>query len=115
MSKTETVVWITTRFVGFHRWLKAPEELAFLRNWHRHVFHIRIAVKVIHNDRQIEFFTLKKEVDEHIAKHYTNHSFPYSCEQIAQRLLEQFEAVHVEVSEDGENGALVTKLLYGDM
>lgn len=103
----KTVVWITTRFTGFHRWLAAPPEVDFLQDWHRHLFWVKVAVPVTHADREVEFFILKREVDAYLDQHYAGKRFEESCEMIAQRLLDRFSAAFVEVSEDGENGAIV--------
>lgn len=106
-----TYVWVTTQFVGFHRWKDAPEEVKFLRDYHRHIFHVKLAVQVTHNNRQVEFFTLKKELDTFLEL-YKDQYFEESCEMIAQTLLKRFGARIVNVSEDNENGATVTS--FGD-
>lgn len=97
-------VFITTRFEGMHRWENAPDDVSFLRNIHRHVFHVRLVKSVSHEDRDIEFIQLKRRVDRYIY----NMGDLGSCEMIASDLLRAFEADCVEVSEDGENGAIVT-------
>lgn len=103
----KTVVWITTHFTGFHRWEHAPDNVSFLRDFHRHVFHVKLAVRVTHHNRDVEFFTLKDKVEHFIKYEYHGKFFPYSCEQIAEQLFNEFGAEWVEVSEDGENGARV--------
>lgn len=100
-------IWVTTTFVGFHRWKDAPDEVAFLRSWHRHVFHVKVTKQVSHMNRDIEFFLLKRDVDEFVQKKFNGQRFEYSCEQLAQQILEHVEASSVEVSEDKENGAIV--------
>ena len=105
----KTVVWITTQFVGYHRWKDAPDQVAFLRNEHRHIFHVKLGVRVDHDNRAVEFFMLKEEVNKHLKLHFEGRRFELSCEQIAAKLLSYFSAEFVEVSEDGENGATVTK------
>jgi len=102
-----TEVWITTRFEGFHRWKDAPKEVSFLRELHRHVFHVRLGKHVNGMDREIEFITLKRDVDFYIAEHLDGQVFDLSCEMLAAQLLGEFGASFVEVSEDGENGATV--------
>ena len=108
LLKKRIVIWITTSFVGYHRWEDAPNEVAFLRNWHRHVFHVKLAVEVYHGDREQEFFLLKSRVNQYIQKHLSGQHFSSSCEGIADDLLTAFGARWVEVSEDGENGAIVS-------
>ena len=108
MAKTlRHFVWITTSFTAHHRWVNAPDEVAFLRDYHRHKFNVRLGVPVDHNDRAVEFFTLKKQVDAHIAGTYTDGYFSKSCEMIAAELAMFFDASFVTVDEDGENGGTV--------
>lgn len=103
------IVWIRSSFVGFHRWRDAPADVAFLRNYHRHVFYAKVGVKVGHMNRDVEFFQLKRRVDSYLAEHFQMQYFEASCEMIAADLLKQFDAVAVEVSEDNENGATVLR------
>jgi len=106
--KTKTIVWVSTLFEGCHRWLSAPNDVSFLRNYHRHIFDVKLGVEVTGDDREIEFFQLKRKVDKYINKQYEGKSFDFSCEMIAKQLLIIFNACFVEVSEDGENGATVS-------
>ena len=40
---------------GLHQWQDCPiEDVSFLRDRHRHIFHIEVRKKVSHNDRDIE-------------------------------------------------------------
>ena len=103
----KTVVWVSTLFEGFHRWKDAPNDVAFLRSFHRHVFDVKLGIEVGDDNREVEFFQLKKKVDEYINKTFEGQQFEFSCEQIAKLLLTRFSASFVEVSEDGENGATV--------
>lgn len=110
MTKPCIYIWVTARFEGWHRWKDAPDECAYLRDWHRHMFHIKLGVQVTHANRDIEFIGLKAKLDTHL-RTYTGYEkrFELSCEQIALALQVVFNASFVEVSEDGENGALVTQ------
>jgi len=103
-----TTVYCRTSFEGFHEWPDAPEEVFFLRNNHRHIFHVTVEVPVSHSDRDVEFILLKRRVDAFIKEQNTHLvSETWSCEQWALALLVKFDAFRVEVSEDGENGAIV--------
>ena len=102
-------VWVSTTFVGVHRWKNAPDQVGFLRDWHRHVFHVKLAVSVVGLDREVEFLQLKEKVNIHLARTYRER-FELSCEMIALDLVREFRAKWVEVSEDGENGAIVEGL-----
>ena len=104
-----SLIYVTFDIEGIHAWKDAPEEVAFLRNDHRHLFKYKVHIEVKHNDRDIEFFLFQREMLEACATHP-----PYgSCEMRAEQLLEYLQNnypgrnVSVEVSEDGENGAIV--------
>ena len=103
----KTTVWITTQFRAFHRWKDAQDNVVFLRDYHRHVFHVKLGMKVSHDNREIEFFNFQKNADLYIFDHFMDALLELSCEQIAIELLKEFSGSFCEVSEDGENGALV--------
>lgn len=103
----KTIVWITTQFEGIHSWLDAPKEVSFLRSYHRHIFHVKLAVKVTHLNRDVEFVLLKRRVDQYLQETFVGKGLDLSCEQMAEQLFNEFGAEWVEVSEDGENGARV--------
>jgi elongation factor P hydroxylase len=110
--KLTTRIWITTKFVALHYWKNAPDEVAYLRQPHRHQFHVRVTADVSHNDRDVEFFQFKKEVEDYVKRHLDKTLSERSCEMMANELLLHLlnvgYSVHsVEVSEDGENGAVV--------
>jgi len=101
-------VYATTTFEGFHRWPAAPDPVAFLGTLHRHLFHVRVEIEVTHDDRDVEFVMLKRDIDEWIRQRTLAETETWSCERWASELMQAFNAVRVEVSEDGENGAIVT-------
>jgi len=39
-------IWITTQKAMFHKYPDAPDEVSFLRNEHRHMFHFKIYLEV---------------------------------------------------------------------
>lgn len=104
---TRTSIVVNTTFIGFHRWKDAPDHVAFLRDYHRHVFHIKVVKDVKHDNRDIEFITFKKQVDDYLDAQWSDIQFEDSCEQIAKAILTHFSATSVYVSEDNENGAVV--------
>lgn len=106
---TITTVWVTARFTALHRWRNAPDEVKFLRDYHRHEFHVRLGLMVSHLDRDVEFIALKTALQNWLNVHMHGRQFDYSCEQIAQRIMVVFSAEWCEVSEDGENGAMVMR------
>ena len=101
---------VRTSFEGIHRWKDAPDSVKFLRDYHRHMFHVNLLKEVYYYDREIEFITLKREVDNFLKDHYgLDKPTDSSCEFIAAELLLSFDLHLVEVSEDGENGAVVVR------
>ncbi|MBO4221981.1 hypothetical protein [Bradyrhizobium neotropicale] len=102
---------ITVKFQvpGFHRWPDAPEHRAYLRNDHRHLFHVEVSTPVEHHERQIELHDLMDEAKELFCQP-TNWA---SCESMAYHLATRLSDKHqgapfrVAVFEDGEAGATV--------
>lgn len=105
-----STIWVQWDREGFHNYPDAPEEVAFLRLRHRHVFKFRAEVEVFHDDRDIEFFMLKKELQNNVwpSEAEFNHR---SCEMLAKDVVNYIatmypgRAITVTCSEDGENGA----------
>jgi hypothetical protein len=110
----KTYIYITTQFVAYHKWDDAPDGFSFLKSWHRHLFKVKVYWKVDHNDRDKEFFLMKEKADELINTLYADKylNVDNSCEMIATRLAEELGAYQAEVSEDGENGAIVRRIEY---
>ena len=109
-------IFVTTQFEGLHRWKDAPEEVAFLRAYHRHMFHVRFEVEVTKEDREIEFILCKRQLEKLIETLFVGEKLDMSCETIATHILDFMtreraicanRAARCEVSEDGENGAIV--------
>lgn len=106
---------IKTSFVGFHRWPSAPPDVQYLAHPHRHLFGVEVSVFVNHHDRDIEFHTLKRMVDEYCMFAYSNNVCPpfeqvmhKSCELMAEELgatlrSRGLNVAWVSVDEDGEN------------
>ena len=96
---------------GFHFWKDAPEETKFLRNKHRHIFHITVYIEQKQNkDRDVEYIDFKNWLKENIP----TINGPQSCETIASHIKKLVEThfnnsrkVKVQVMEDNENGALI--------
>lgn len=102
-------IYITLRFPAFHKWDKAPKQVDYLQNLHRHVFHVKVYVSVGHTDREIEFHILKNQLID-LCKVWENKTVD-SCEQIAEEIYWWMKNKYphrkyvIDVSEDGENGA----------
>lgn len=67
--------------------------------------------RVDHNERQIEFIFAKGEAVKLVHKKIRDDPavITWSCESWAEWLLTELDADRVEVSEDGENGAVVAR------
>jgi len=95
---------IKTQFQAFHRWKDAPDHVSFLRDYHRHIFNVELEIQVKHDDRDVEFFTIKKAVDLYLKQEYEGRKFDYGCEAIAREICEEFDGWNCCVFEDFENG-----------
>ena len=112
---TKFYIIIRTQFEGCHYWKDAPLEVDFLRAPHRHIFHVEVKLPVSHNDRELEFFLVKRFLDDAIDKLYPSFELKNkSCEMIAEEILKAIQDkfgfkkdVSVSVSEDNENGSVV--------
>jgi hypothetical protein len=104
-------VYCTIQFEATHFWKECPfEEVKYLQYPHRHVFHIKAFQLVTHNNRDIEFIMLKHNIEEYLQRIYPDHRLgSMSCEMLAEELIEAFDLSKCEVSEDNENGAILTK------
>jgi 6-pyruvoyl-tetrahydropterin synthase len=111
-------MWVNCRFrfEGLHCWPLAPEEVSHLRSSHRHEFHIEVQVEVFHGDREVEFQLLKRDLMNVVSK-WDHNLGTQSCEHLADQLIEYIRHqycktnerhIMIEVSEDGENGAVLS-------
>lgn len=108
-EKINAVVYCKVDFEGIHCWPTCPfEEVAYLRDPHRHIFKITAYKEVFHDDRDVEFIMLKHQIERFLESKYPDHILgAMSCEMLGRQLLEQFGLLQVDVSEDGENGAVM--------
>jgi hypothetical protein len=89
------------------------DDVSFLANPHRHIFHFRVSIAVKHNDRDIEFIQFKREL-EGLYSAGTMQMDYKSCEMLGEELIQYITDKYpnrkgsVEVSEDGENGAILS-------
>lgn len=115
VSRVTTNVIVNLQFEGVHRWRACPhEEVAFLKDFHRHIFHICCKKQVRHDDRDIEIIMLKRQIHNYLHTTYRDGNLgDMSCEMLAGELVTRFGLCYCSVLEDGENGAEVTKELVG--
>jgi len=107
---------------GVHYWANAPERYHILRNPHRHMFHFKVAMDTLSDDRETEILWLRDECIDYLKKTYlyepsllfSVHQFcGNSCEALACSLGRSFlrkiwpsRHVTVQCLEDNENGAV---------
>lgn len=111
-KRDRTNIFVSFQVEGFHYWKDAPEEVSFLRDRHRHMFHVEIEKEVSHADRDIEIILFKRKVQKFIQERWKGEENVVefegmSCEMIASVLKNEFKCYKVKVTEDGENGAVV--------
>lgn len=105
-------VWSTVELYGFHHWpdaAKVNPNRAYLGDRHRHRFVITATVRVVHEDRQVEFHDLH----DAIYWWWQPERGPQSCEQIGVELHRHLtgkgmDVSQIVVSEDGYDGATLT-------
>lgn len=116
-NELSTTIYVKFTKEGIHRYPAAKDidGVEFLANDHRHIFHFRVDIEVFHDDRDIEFVLFKRELvglfDRQVLQ--ANNK---SCEMLAKDVinyLNSFDkykgrAITVTVSEDDENGAVVS-------
>jgi hypothetical protein len=123
-QRAQRTIWITFQKEGIHCYPAAATDpqlatgdeydVSFLASPHRHMFHFRVSIDVYHNDRDIEFIQFKRWI---LSLYNSDNSVLAldfkSCEMLSDDLYLQIAArypgrtVWIEVSEDGENGALI--------
>lgn len=132
-STSKRMIWVTFQKEGIHKYPAALDDpklatgdwddVSFLGYPHRHMFHFRVSIEVFHDDREIEFIQFSRWLqrlysvgtgDQASKAGHTVLALDYkSCEMIADDLFAQINnkypgrEVHIEVSEDNENGAVV--------
>ena len=115
-------IWVTFQKEGIHCYpaaatdpaLKTGDEydVSFLGTPHRHIFHFRVWISVVHNDRDIEFIQFKRWLEK-LYKEGTIQLDYKSCEMMAEEIIGYIEVnypgrmTQVEVFEDDENGAIL--------
>lgn len=122
MQHAERKIFVQFRKEGIHRYPAAATDpalatgdeydVSFLGTPHRHIFHFRVWIDVVHNDRDIEFIQFKRWLENLYRDGILQLDYK-SCEMMADDLYVQIaarypdRAVWIEIAEDGENGALI--------
>ena len=110
-------IWmkVTTRFSGIHFYKNASGDEEFLKHPHRHVFHVTVMIEQFHSNRDIEYIHFKRWLDNHLDKLNVNSK---SCEMLCNTIYQLIQKdylsknlekrnIIIEITEDGENGAIV--------
>lgn len=112
-------ITIKTKFEGIHCYPEAPDEVAFLRNPHRHEFYVEAIIEVFSDDRDLEFIIVKRSIDNFIKEEILKEGPDLgraSCEMLADKILSflkrsyKYRKITVAVLEDNENGSLVVSI-----
>lgn len=115
----KTYIKVSFQKEGIHKYPAAKDlpGVEFLQYPHRHIFHFYITMEVFHDDRDVEFILLKRELESL----YTNGTMQLdykSCEMICNDIIDYLEneypnrGLQVEVYEDNENGGIVKNDLF---
>lgn len=108
-----TRVYVSFDFKAVHHWPEAPDGVKFLAYPHRHLFKCK-ATFSIESDRQVEFLMAQRDsilIVQTKLLPKLQEDMTMSCEHMALFIITELAKVYpvssVEVSEDGENGAIV--------
>jgi len=117
MYQESSMIFVTFQKEGIHCYpaaLTTPtlKDVEFLGHPHRHIFHFKVHIEVIHYDRDIEFIQFKRWLESLYNEDVLSLN-NQSCEMIAKSLhkliSQKYPAreIWIEVSEDNENGCLI--------
>lgn len=113
-DNAKKMIWVTFQKEGFHKFIQAGHredlyDVSFLQYEHRHMFHFKVWIEVMHTDRDIEFIQFKRWLESLYNTKAMQLNYK-SCEMIADDLFQSIAAryphrdVWIQVAEDGENG-----------
>lgn len=117
MDSAGRSIWVRFQHEGIHCYPAAGtdptlEDVDFLANPHRHIFHFEVRIAVTHNDRDIEFIQFKRWL-EGMFDDKTLQLDHKSCEMISDDIFSMVAAkypdreVIITVAEDNENGSTI--------
>lgn len=109
-------IYFSLDVYALHRWKDCSiEQVDYLRNLHRHQFRFTCSGPVDHDDREKEFIVLKEKLFTFLCAKFWSPKYKMldfdtlSCEQLCKIVYAEFNWLSsVQVSEDGENGAVLT-------
>ena len=124
IEPTSRKICVTFQQEGIHRYPQAAtdptlatgdwDDVSWLANDHRHIFHFTVKITVGHSDRDLEFIQEKRFM-ERLYGRGTLQLDHKSCEMMAEDLYEKLaeryagsgRLIEISVFEDGENGAIL--------
>jgi len=90
MTTERMSIYVTGSFNGFHRYTEAPEDVAYLRDKHRHLFTWKVEIFVNPTiDRHLEFHQVQNEIKRFVADNWIStgaYQTLGSCESMALEL-----------------------------
>ncbi len=114
------MIWVRFQKEGIHCYPAALDDptlatgdeydVSFLGHPHRHTFHFKVWIEVMHDDRDIEFIQFKRWMENIYADGTMKLDFK-SCEMMSDDLYVAITKrypgrnIEIDVSEDGENGS----------
>jgi len=130
MKNSLATIGVSTSVLGVHAWRDLElsglehqppfDDVSFLKHLHHHDFHFTVEVQVEHDDREIEFLLLRRDLMQVIEQkcarrndggiyHFEDKSCEMLAREVATYFSEKFErSVTVVVSEDEVSYARVT-------
>lgn len=123
MAVKKRWIKVKTSFRGIHNWPECDLQMVeFLKHPHRHTFKVEVKIAVSHNDREVEFLILQRDVDWAIKDiledlEEEGENIPNlgrkSCEEMAEDIYKYLcyyahyrnREMIITVSEDGEVAA----------
>ena len=126
----KSFIIVKNSFKATHNWPQASQvagdQVKFLEAEHRHTFHFKTSLEVMHDDRDVEFFVFQAQVREAFNDLYGPRpegiELAYrlgrkSCEMLGKEVIAKLrekysynQSIMCEVWEDNEVGALTQDL-----
>ena len=124
LTQSTRMIWVTFQKEGIHKYPGADtdpklatgdwDDVSFLGYPHRHMFHFKVSIEVFHDDREIEFIQFSRWLQRLFSEDVVQLDYK-SCEMISDDIIIEIRKrygtnrnVTIEVSEDNENGCIVT-------
>ena len=96
-----TRIEVSEMFLGMHHWWNAPDQVLFLRNDHVHDFKATVSCSVDHDDRDLEFYIIRKDLRSILKSSFEMADGLYllkgkSCEDVARIVLSALTKMYGE-------------------